>query len=294
MLDLIYKDWLKQKYQIYNLQQLTSYINNLISLAETLGFYQLQKDLQQLSTTLKDSSSVYDVVEHITEMMLSFKQDDQLLKIYIIGTIPEVLQNASIQIFDNINNADCVVVYKETIPSYFIQQPIIYFYENVDDEQIVHHGVQEVLHTKLPFETIQKRLQKYMSVSRQTPPLLVVTADDLLTKFIKTEYRTLLNVYHFTSGKHFFTEKIYEQFPFFILIVDWMMPQMDGLELINRLKRLLPSRHFRIFMTSTKSTAHHLEEAFKAGADDFIEKPFSPLEFKVRLAHLLEGRNEGY
>ena len=55
MLDLIYKDWLKQKYQIYNLQQLTSYINNLISLAETLGFYQLQKDLQQLSTTLKDS-----------------------------------------------------------------------------------------------------------------------------------------------------------------------------------------------------------------------------------------------
>ena len=53
MLDLIYKDWLKQKYQIYNLQQLTSYINNLISLAETLGFYQLQKDLQQLSTTLK-------------------------------------------------------------------------------------------------------------------------------------------------------------------------------------------------------------------------------------------------
>ena len=49
----------------------------------------------------------------------------------------------------------------------------------------MHHVVQEVLHTKLPFETIQKRLQKYMSVSRQTPPLLVVTADDLLTKFIK-------------------------------------------------------------------------------------------------------------
>lgn len=43
MLDLIYKDWLKQRYQIYNLQQLTSYINNLTSLAETLGFYQLQK-----------------------------------------------------------------------------------------------------------------------------------------------------------------------------------------------------------------------------------------------------------
>ena len=38
MLDLIYKDWLKQRYQIYNLQQLTSYINNLTSLAETLGF----------------------------------------------------------------------------------------------------------------------------------------------------------------------------------------------------------------------------------------------------------------
>ncbi|MGR5975220.1 hypothetical protein ACT7DE_08945 [Bacillus paranthracis] len=185
MLDLIYKDWLKQRYQIYNLQQLTSYINNLTSLAETLGFYQLQKDLQQLSTTLKDSSSVYDVVEHITEMMLSFKQDEQLLKVYIIGTIPEVLHNTSIQFVENINNADCVVVYKETIPLHFIQQPIIYFYENVDDEQIMHHVVQEVLHTKLPFETIQKRLQKYMSVSRQTPPLLVVTADDLLTKFIK-------------------------------------------------------------------------------------------------------------
>ena len=76
----------------------------------------------------------------------------------------------------------------------------------------MHHGVQEVLHTKLPFETIQKRLQKYMSVSRQTPPLLVVTADDLLTKFIKTEYTTLLNVYHFTSGKHFSQKKSMNSF----------------------------------------------------------------------------------
>ncbi len=294
MLDLIYKDWLKQKYQIYDIQQLASYINNLTNLAETLSFYQLQKDLQQLSTTLKDSSSVYDTVEHITQMMLSFKQTEQLLKVCIIGTKPEVLQNASIQIVDNIHNADCVVVYKEIIPSHFIQQPIIYFYEHTDDEQIAHHSAQEVLHVKLPLETIQKRLQKYLSVSRQTPPLVVVTADDLLAKFIQTEYTTLLNVYHFTSGKHFFKEKIYEQFPFFILIVDGMMPQMDGLELINRLKGLLPSHHFRIFMTSTKSTAHHLEEAFKAGVDDFIEKPFSPVEFKVRLAHLLEGRTESY
>ena len=60
-------------------------------------------------------------------MMLSFKQDEQLLKVYIIGTIPEVLHNTSIQFVENINNADCVVVYKETIPLHFIQQPIIYF-----------------------------------------------------------------------------------------------------------------------------------------------------------------------
>lgn len=70
---------------------------------------------------------------------------------------------------------------------------------------------------------------------------------------------------------------------FDVLISDWMMPEMDGLELCRRL-RARPTDQYTnvILLTSLGGKANYLE-AMNAGADDFITKPFEEDQLAARL-----------
>ncbi len=72
-----------------------------------------------------------------------------------------------------------------------------------------------------------------------------------------------------------------------IVISDWQMPRMSGLELTRRIReRHLGSYVYVILLTSLGGT-QNLIEGLNAGADDFITKPFQPDELQVRL-HVAE------
>ena len=60
--------------------------------------------------------------------------------------------------------------------------------------------------------------------------------------------------------------------PSFILL-DWMMPEMDGMEVLTRLKDNKKTRNLPVFMLTARGTIADLDEAFKIGADDYITKP---------------------
>jgi two-component system, OmpR family, alkaline phosphatase synthesis response regulator PhoP len=73
--------------------------------------------------------------------------------------------------------------------------------------------------------------------------------------------------------------------PFDVMIVDWMMPQMDGLTLVKRLREA--GQTAIVIMLTAKSEEEDLIEAFEAGVDDYLTKPFSSRELMVRIkAHL--------
>jgi phosphoserine phosphatase RsbU/P len=68
-----------------------------------------------------------------------------------------------------------------------------------------------------------------------------------------------------------------------IIISDWMMPNVDGLELC-KLVRSMPNRLYTYFILLTaKSQIEDLVEGMEAGADDFIAKPFNQFELRVRI-----------
>lgn len=58
-----------------------------------------------------------------------------------------------------------------------------------------------------------------------------------------------------------------------LLIVDWMMPEMTGPELIRSLREQDPDRSSYVIMLTAKTSADDLDMAFKCGADDFLPKP---------------------
>ena len=70
---------------------------------------------------------------------------------------------------------------------------------------------------------------------------------------------------------------------FSILISDWIMPKMDGTELIRRIRSMdLPSYVYAILLTS-KDQREDLLAGMGSGADDFLTKPVDPAVLSVRL-----------
>src|SRR5437867_10937895 len=68
-----------------------------------------------------------------------------------------------------------------------------------------------------------------------------------------------------------------EEFPPEIAILDWMMPEMDGLEVCRRLRRSA-SQPMYIMLLTAKTQREDLVAGLGAGADDYIMKPFSHQE----------------
>lgn len=68
-----------------------------------------------------------------------------------------------------------------------------------------------------------------------------------------------------------------------MVITDWMMPEMDGVELLKRIRSSLSPGYVYIMMLTAKQQKDDLLEAMEAGADDFLTKPFDKDELRVRL-----------
>ncbi|HMJ07117.1 MAG TPA: response regulator [Chthoniobacterales bacterium] len=82
------------------------------------------------------------------------------------------------------------------------------------------------------------------------------------------------------------------QFP--LLISDWMMPDIDGLEFCRRLRAEGRAGYTYIILLTSRSGKSNFLEAMTAGADDFITKPFEKdaLAARVRVAERILGLHE--
>jgi phosphoserine phosphatase RsbU/P len=68
-----------------------------------------------------------------------------------------------------------------------------------------------------------------------------------------------------------------------LIILDWMMPVMDGLELINRIRSIQTSQPPYIIMLTTKGEKSDIIAGLDAGADDYLSKPFDTGELRARV-----------
>ncbi|MEI7817552.1 MAG: SpoIIE family protein phosphatase [Desulfuromonadales bacterium] len=68
-----------------------------------------------------------------------------------------------------------------------------------------------------------------------------------------------------------------------IVITDWMMPGLNGLELCNRIRTSDIPTYIYVILLTARNIKEDLIVGMEAGADDFIGKPFEKLELKARL-----------
>jgi sigma-B regulation protein RsbU (phosphoserine phosphatase) len=77
--------------------------------------------------------------------------------------------------------------------------------------------------------------------------------------------------------------ELFQRHRFAIVITDWMMPKLDGLELVKRIRAADCSDYVYVIMLTAKAEKHDIVAGMGAGADDFLVKPFHRDELQVRL-----------
>ena len=78
-----------------------------------------------------------------------------------------------------------------------------------------------------------------------------------------------------------------------LVIVDWMLPGMDGLSLTRTLRNRADTEKIPIIMLTARSEEADAIQGFDSGVDDYITKPFSPRELIARVNALLRRSTDG-
>jgi two-component system alkaline phosphatase synthesis response regulator PhoP len=73
-----------------------------------------------------------------------------------------------------------------------------------------------------------------------------------------------------------------------LVLLDIMMPEMDGIECCRRIKSEDETRDIKVVMVTTKSEYEKVKEAFAAGCDDYVTKPINRVELLSKLKELLK------
>jgi DNA-binding response OmpR family regulator len=66
--------------------------------------------------------------------------------------------------------------------------------------------------------------------------------------------------------------------PFDLLVIDYTMPVLSGVEVIQQLRASQSNQEIPVIMLTARSENHHLVESLEGGASFFLAKPFEPQE----------------
>lgn len=78
-----------------------------------------------------------------------------------------------------------------------------------------------------------------------------------------------------------------------LVVLDWMVPGLSGIEVCRRLRRQPQSRNLPIIMLTARGEETDRVEGLESGADDYMVKPFSPGELVARIRAVLRRAGGG-
>lgn len=117
--------------------------------------------------------------------------------------------------------------------------------------------------------------QKKEVLSRMKIKILLIDDDQFLINLLSEVLAAADFDVHATNHSSQYEEFVNNVHPDIILL-DWMMPEKSGIEVLAGLKQNPATKGIPVIMLTTKSLLNEVNQLFTAGADDYICKPFNP------------------
>lgn len=131
--------------------------------------------------------------------------------------------------------------------------------------------------------------EEFENLARTKPTALVVEDDLALSELLQWHFASNGFDVRATGDGEVALLLVEEQLPD-ILILDWQIENLSGLEVCRQLRRSPKSADVPIIMLTAKSHEDDRIRGLKTGADDYMTKPFSPRELLARVEALLRRR----
>lgn len=135
-----------------------------------------------------------------------------------------------------------------------------------------------------------KRVLSWQQTNSQNAILVVDDSSSARNHIVELLKRRNFTVYTANNGVQAL-EKLKQHKNVKMVITDLEMPEMDGIELTNEIRKKYSRELLAVIGISGASNGIHSARFIKNGADDFLRKPFCPEEFYCRITQNIESLN---
>lgn len=128
--------------------------------------------------------------------------------------------------------------------------------------------------------------------SRKQLSLILVDDDEVVSELLEKAFQKwtsddfFISWDRYDSGESLFSSDWYQEEAHHILLLDWILPGIDGIEILQKIRTDYPNQSLLISMLTAKDTTEDLQRAMRLGADDYIQKPFQTEDVVVRIQNL--------
>lgn len=122
----------------------------------------------------------------------------------------------------------------------------------------------------------------------------IVDDDDIIRTMLVKVFQSIkleqwdINIQVFEDGLKFFESNRLDEQGNHFLILDGVMPVMDGIEILQKVKEGKNKERVNVLMLAARKSEKDIARALKLGADDYVTKPFSILELQARIQRLIQ------
>ncbi|MDO5577481.1 MAG: response regulator, partial [Fibrobacter sp.] len=172
--------------------------------------------------------------------------------------------------------------------------PIIALSANAYDEDIkksIAAGMNAHLSKPIEPDKLYQTLYSFICMSPRRQTVLVVDDVEMNRAFAVRVLKDSFATVEAKNGVE--AMKIRRENPDIVAVVtDMQMPEMDGLELIKKIRKNHHYNNIAILANTAYEDAADEDKVLKAGADDLLYKPITPTKLRRRLENVLAGRNQ--